>query len=207
MADTRDVLRAVQSIPLFSTLQEDEVWEILRCCEHFSVPAGTVLFEQGSPGSSAFILSSGKVEIRLRGDRAVHPVARFGPGDVFGELALIDASERSADAVVVEDAVYYELRGDRFQQLRQAMHPAAYKVLRHLARIVARRLREVNHRIEDALLGDTPREVRTARLTPAPGVLDDPKRQPSTTEGVEAEAEPGFFRRMFARIWGQGEDA
>lgn len=208
MTHSSDVVRTFQGIPLFESLSEEETWEILRCCEHHTAPAGTVLFAQGSEGSSAFVLAEGRVEIRLHESGAVQTVARFGPGDVFGELALLDAGPRSAEAVAVEDVSWYELRGERFEALRQQLHPAAYKVIRHLARVVARRLREVNERIEGALVGERPRPVRTARLAPPPGALDAPRPSDEGFPTVgEETAEPGFFRRLFGRLWGQGDDA
>ncbi len=67
--------------------------------------AGEVIFEEGSHGTSVYVLSSGKVEISKMVHGKKTPLEVLGPGDVFGEMSFIDPAPRSATAAAVEDAV------------------------------------------------------------------------------------------------------
>jgi CRP/FNR family transcriptional regulator, cyclic AMP receptor protein len=63
------------------------------------VAAGTVIFEMGATGEEMFGVIEGGVELRLSNGRVI----ALGPDDIFGEMALVDSSARSATAVAVED--------------------------------------------------------------------------------------------------------
>ena len=63
------------------------------------VPAGTPVFEAGAGGTQMFGIVDGQVEVRLPGGA----VRRLGPGDTFGEMAIVDSSPRSATVVAVTD--------------------------------------------------------------------------------------------------------
>jgi|SRR5215475_13244499 len=63
------------------------------------VPAGTPVFEAGASGTEMFGIVDGQVEVRLPGGA----VRRLGPGDTFGEMAIVDSSPRSATVVAVTD--------------------------------------------------------------------------------------------------------
>ena len=77
------------------------------------VPAGTVIFEEGASGAEMFGVVEGEVEMRLP-NGAVH---RLGPDDTFGEMAIIDASPRSATAVAVTDTKLAVIDRRRFLSL------------------------------------------------------------------------------------------
>ena len=64
------------------------------------VPAGTVIFEEGSTGEEMFGVVEGKVELRLPTDGSI----TIGPDETFGEMALVDESVRSATATALEDS-------------------------------------------------------------------------------------------------------
>ena len=63
------------------------------------VPAGTPIFEAGASGTAMFGIVDGQVEVRLPGGA----VRRLGPGETFGEMAIVDSSPRSATVVAVTD--------------------------------------------------------------------------------------------------------
>ncbi len=198
-----DAVRAFHAIPMFSSLTSDEAMEILQICRAMRKPAGSVLFRQGERGDSAFIVESGVVDIVLEENARKDVVARLGPGDVVGELALIDPGPRSASAVITEDAVVYELPGEAFRALRDQLRPAAFKVVRHLSRVVCLRLRSVNTRIEALLAGRElpPVEVSTTR----PGrTAASPTVVTEAPEPEPADDAPGVLRRVLSRFWSGG---
>ena len=93
------------------------------------VPAGTVIFEEGSPGTEMFGIVEGEVEVRLP-NGAVH---RLGPDDTFGEMAIVDASPRSATAVAVTDTKLAVIDRHRFLFLVQETPMFALQVMSSIA--------------------------------------------------------------------------
>jgi len=98
--------------------------------------AGEVIFAQGDAASELFVVKSGKVEIRL-GDRVLDTLS---DNNIFGEMALIDASPRSATAVAVTDAKLVPVGEKQFLFLVGRTPHFALNVMR----VLARRLRATN---------------------------------------------------------------
>ncbi|CAN5651071.1 Crp/Fnr family transcriptional regulator [soil metagenome] len=65
-----------------------------------AVPAGEPVFRRGEPGDVMYVVLEGLIEVSIDG----HPVERLEPGSIFGEMALVDASPRSADAIAAFDS-------------------------------------------------------------------------------------------------------
>jgi CRP-like cAMP-binding protein len=104
--------------------------------EQLSFRAGEVVFEAGTTGTELYIVKSGSVGIRL-GDNVVETVPE---GGVFGEMALIDASPRSATAVAMTDATLVPVGEKQFLFM---VSEAPYFAL-SVMRVLARRLRQTN---------------------------------------------------------------
>jgi SulP family sulfate permease len=105
------------------------------------VPAGP-LFKRGDPGNSMFVVDKGFIEIRIGSERAPDAtrLAAFGPGSVFGEIAMLNSEARTADAVCLEPSRLYELTRERLTELERSS-PALYKqVIENLNRHLAARL-------------------------------------------------------------------
>jgi len=94
------------------------------------VPAGTVIFEEGATGAEMFGVLEGEVVLRLP-NGAVH---RLGPDDTFGEMAIIDASPRSATAVAVTDTKLAVIDRHRFLFLIDETPMFALQVMSSIAR-------------------------------------------------------------------------
>jgi CRP-like cAMP-binding protein len=99
-------------------------------------PSGRVIFQEGDRGEEFFVIRSGVVEIRS-GNRLFETL---GENEIFGEMALIDASPRSADAVAKTDAVLAPITEKQYLFLVKHTPYFALKVLR----VLARRLRSQN---------------------------------------------------------------
>jgi len=107
-----------------------------RSVENYS--AGAVIFNAGDPGKCMYIVKSGTVEIRA-GDAAV---ARVEPGDILGEMALVDKEPRSATAVAGTDCELVPVDERQFTFLVQQTPFFALGVMR----VIAERLRQTNVR-------------------------------------------------------------
>jgi CRP/FNR family cyclic AMP-dependent transcriptional regulator len=93
------------------------------------VSAGSVVFEEGDSGQEMYGVVDGEVELRL-GDRTLRTL---GPDDVFGEMALIDESTRSATAVASKDSVLAVIDKHRFLFLVQETPMFALQVMSAMA--------------------------------------------------------------------------
>lgn len=122
---------------------------------------GEVIFLQGDPGTSLFIVESGRVKITLSSPEGAEVVlARLGPGDYFGELALLDGEPRSADAIAVEPSRLLLLPRDAFLHLLQSDPAFALDLLA----LVCRRLRQDVAVAQDVAFLDVPARLAKALL-------------------------------------------
>src|SRR5215831_17652367 len=120
--------------------------EILSSLEHLvrKHPAGTVLFREGDPGRTMYVIRSGKVNIWKRISDTDLTLAVLGPGEFFGEMALLEGLPRSAGATVVEDALLIELEASAFETLIRKNSEIALRLMRRLSS----RLREADRQIQ-----------------------------------------------------------
>ncbi len=105
-----------------------------------NVRQGTVLFREGDTGDCAFIIDKGKIRISKRDlDGIDRPLAVLGPGEVFGEMAVIDPAPRMASATVVEDAVLVQVPAAVFEARLKKMDRFMSGIMRvlinHLRRL------------------------------------------------------------------------
>ncbi len=77
---------------------------------------GTPIFRQGDPGNAAYIVQSGQVEIWVTEDDQKKVLGVIGAGGIFGEMALIDASDRMASATAIESSVCVAVPDRVFQE-------------------------------------------------------------------------------------------
>ncbi len=102
---TEMTLEALRSVPLFASLDDQTATALRSLLTVRNVPSGTRLFQKGDSGDAMYLIESGRVRISIT-DEDGHEVtlAENAQGDFFGEMALIDGRQRSADASVFEDA-------------------------------------------------------------------------------------------------------
>ena len=86
----------LRKIPLFSSLSDEDLSSLCQIVREFHLPAGEVLFEEGSVGDMAYIIERGEVEIIKLSQKREILLAKRGPGEVFGEIALLFDSPRTA---------------------------------------------------------------------------------------------------------------
>ena len=98
-------LEAIRSVPLFSSLHDKPARELATLLNEREVPASTSLFRAGDKGDSMYLIQSGRIRIAVNDQDGKQIVlAELAQGDFFGEMAIIDGKQRSADATVIDDA-------------------------------------------------------------------------------------------------------
>jgi CRP/FNR family transcriptional regulator, cyclic AMP receptor protein len=108
----------VSGVPLFSDFSRRELQELVRLIDEIDVESGRTLIHEGRTGGECFIVAEGRVEIRRDGER----IDEAGPGDVIGELALLDRKPRNASAVALEPTHLLVLAPPEFRTLLEH-HP------------------------------------------------------------------------------------
>jgi CRP-like cAMP-binding protein len=98
---------------------------------------GEVVFEEGDPGRALFVVVEGAVEITRATAQGLYVLNTLGPGDAFGELALIDDSPRSATARVTTPGRLFILYKSDFDALIEGDARIAVVVMRNLSRLLA----------------------------------------------------------------------
>ena len=130
MSHRSDLQQGLASVGLFSSCSKRDLAIVARHAETATVPAGTKLTEEGAPGDAFFFILDGQATV-LRSGR---PVARLGPGDFFGELALLDPAPRNATVVADTDVTVGVLGARVFRAILRDVPAMTEKLLRGLAR-------------------------------------------------------------------------
>ena len=107
-------------------------------------PAGTVLFREGDRGEKMYVIRSGKVSIWKHISDAEITLAVLGPGEFFGEMALLEGLPRSAGATVVEESLLIEVEQATFETLVRKNGEISVRLMRRLSS----RLREADRQIQ-----------------------------------------------------------
>ena len=150
---------ALGKVPLFAGLPPTEMERLGALVRARRYRRGEVIFLEGDAGSSLCIIAVGRVRIVLSGADGREVVLNvYGPGDFFGEFALLDGEPRSADAIAQEPCLLYWLTRDDFLAFLES-HPRAASTL--LA-VLSRRLRHTTRVVQDAAFRDVP--ARLARV-------------------------------------------
>ena len=96
------------------------------------IPAGAVIFHEGDAGDNAYIVETGAVDIVARAGEDRLLLARIGPGEIFGEMALIDGGPRIATAIAASATDLTEISGDQVRQRLAQADPLVVSLLRVL---------------------------------------------------------------------------
>ena len=115
----------LKSVALFSKLQRDELARVARSIDEVDVPAGKELTREGDIGHEFFVIEDGSASVQQNGEE----ISVMGPGDFFGEIALLESPRRTATVVAITP-----------MQLL-VMHSRDFKAMEHEMPLVADRLR------------------------------------------------------------------
>lgn len=129
---TDQKLKLLKTVPLFVTCSDREIERLGMLVEEVDLPAGRVLFHQGDTAQELFIIVSGQV--RIERDGAV--LANSGPGDFFGEIALVTEGTRTATATCASPCQLLVLGHRDFHSLMDEFPALKMRVLETLAKRV-----------------------------------------------------------------------
>jgi CRP-like cAMP-binding protein len=145
------VVQTLRGVPLFANLGDAELDRLAMAVRERPYPRHSVIVFEDDPGDALFVVAEGQVKVVLIGEDGREVIlAVLGPGDFFGELALIDDEPRSAHVIAMEDARLLVLRRQDFQRTLEE-HP---RIALGLLRTLSRRLRRADDKIGALVLLD-----------------------------------------------------
>lgn len=170
----RAAVELLRRVPLFADLSERDLAWIVGVAIPRSFPKGTRVFHEGDRSDACYIVRSGLVRItREHSDGRAIALATVGPGEIFGELAMLDGQARSASVETLDDTQLLALPARDMRRLL-ADHP---EITVKLVVTLAKRVREANERISRQSFQTVPSRVA--------GVLLRLAAEGASTEGVE----------------------
>lgn len=146
----------LRRVPLFAELDGSDLERISRVAVPRSFPGGTRVFHEGDHSDACYIVRSGSFRVtREHSDGRAITLANLGPGDIFGELAMLDGEVRSASVEALGDGELLALPATDVRALL-ARHPG---ITVKLVAALTRRLRMVNERISRQSFQTVPSRV------------------------------------------------
>jgi len=147
--------------------------------------AGDSIFAEGDLGTEMFIIQEGEVEITKRIGASSHVLSRLEKGDFFGEMAVLEALPRTADARAVTDVKLVAINGSRFDEMLRRNPEVAVRIIRKYSK----RLREANTLLEK-LAG---REVDVEHAAAMDGTIIAPAQKATRHRLVDVATGTAFF--------------
>ncbi len=141
---TEDNAELLSRIPVFAELGAEDLGRVAQVAVPRSYEGQHVIFREGDDSDTCYIVRSGHARaIRQHSDGRTITLARFGPGDIFGELAMFDDERRSATVEALDDLSTVAIPGSAMRSLLQRHPEIAVKLVIALGR----RLRAANERL------------------------------------------------------------
>jgi cGMP-dependent protein kinase 1 len=123
--DDRDIsliLSVLKNHYIFNSIDKESQFSIIKKVKCYELSAKETVFEQGQPGVCFFVVSLGKLEVKVNNERTI-----LNPGMSFGELALIDARPRTATVRTIEPTVLWGLDRETFTKALKKIRKQEYE--------------------------------------------------------------------------------
>ena len=137
--DSYDRVNSLKRMPLLAGFPHGDLEYMAKQVEVAKFAPGEELIKEGTSGSTAYFIVSGQCDVRRKTGDTTTRLALLGPGEVFGELSIVDPAPRTATVIAYEPVVALTLAGYHFRAALQANHAMAL----HLVKVLASRLRQV----------------------------------------------------------------
>lgn len=170
----QSAVELLKSVPLFADLEEGELERFSQVAVPRAFPAGTRVFHEGDDSDACYIVKDGSFRVtREHSDGRAITLATLGPGEIFGELAMLDGDKRSASAEALTDGELLALPANDVRALLGRHPEIALKLVAGLVR----RLRAANIRLSRQSFQTVPSRVA--------GILAQLSREAQDGEGEQ----------------------
>ncbi|WP_205696432.1 Crp/Fnr family transcriptional regulator [Conexibacter sp. SYSU D00693] len=142
--DAATAVGLLAQVPVFETLHPPDLARVAEVAVPRRFGGGQVIFREGDESDTCYVVRTGHARaIREHADGRTIALAHFGPGDIFGELAMFDDERRSATVETLDDVEAVAILGSDMRRLLREHPDIAVKLVISLGR----RLREANERL------------------------------------------------------------
>lgn len=192
----QSAVELLRSVPLFADLEEGELERFSHVAVPRSFPAGTRVFHEGDSSDACYIVSEGNFRVtREHSDGRAITLATLGPGEIFGELAMLDGDKRSASAESITDGTLLALPANDVRSLLARNPEIALKLVAGLVR----RLRAANARLSRQSFQTVPSRVA--------GILLQLSRDGQGEDGEETEITIRMNQTDLAQLAGTSRES
>jgi CRP/FNR family cyclic AMP-dependent transcriptional regulator len=192
----QSAVELLRSVPLFADLEEGELERFSHVAVPRSFPAGTRVFHEGDSSDACYIVSEGSFRVtREHSDGRAITLATLGPGEIFGELAMLDGDKRSASAESITDGTLLALPANDVRSLLARNPEIALKLVAGLVR----RLRAANARLSRQSFQTVPSRVA--------GILLQLSRDGQDGDGEETEVTIRMNQTDLAQLAGTSRES
>ena len=143
-SSSEDTIALLHRVPVFSTLSPEELEHVAQVAMPRRFQAGEIVFKEGDEGSTCYVVRSGRARaVREHPDGRSITLAHFGPGDIFGEMAMLDGDRRSATVESIDETDAVAILSADMHRLLREYPDISVKLIAALGR----RLRDTNDRL------------------------------------------------------------
>ena len=148
---TSVIRSALHDVPLFAGLEDGGLDAIAKHAVTRGFPKNVILINEGDPGNTLYIILTGKVKVFLRNEQGKEVILNYqGPGEYFGEMALIDEEPRSASVMTLQPSKFLVISRNDFMHCLALNPEVAIQLIKHLSR----RLRTLTDNVKSLALLD-----------------------------------------------------
>ncbi len=140
---TMEKIEFFRQIPLFTDLNNSAMGKVLNILYKKHYPPQEIIFKENELGRAVFIIQSGEVEVIKRGK----VLTTLGPGEFFGEMALLEQLPRSATVRTVKESDIYLIYKANLDGLIERNPRVGLKIIRNLLKTLSDRLRKTSERM------------------------------------------------------------
>jgi len=151
-------IKPLKENELFQSLNDKEIALLSRSVDEKALPANTPLFFENMMGESMYIVVNGAIKIsKMLSEGEERALTVMGPGDYFGEMALLEEGPRTVSAIVQDEADVLVFKRNAFLEMMSNQPQLAVKVIASMYKSLSSRLRQASPRIQEIIIQKTAR--------------------------------------------------
>jgi CRP-like cAMP-binding protein len=199
-------LSVLRKQPIFCDLDPEALDQLCRYAKHTTLKRGTTIVSKGDPGNSLIVVISGTIKISVSSPDGRSAILNLiGPGEIFGEVAVLDGKARTADATANSNCEIYVIDRRDFIPFVRSQPALAMKFIE----LLCTRLRWTSDQVEEVILQNLPGRLASAllrltekhKLAPTGRTIAITQQEISEMVGMTRESINKQLRVWAARNW------